>query len=157
MGRPSAMRLEFGIFVHFGQLEILEHPLAPFVGNWSGPRALGAWTGRGLCPFRGRGHISGTVFFMYPYVFVAGLNKHDACSLSHVPMEREIRHLSTYNIWTDLPIVRTLRRSRRISFRAMCGLVHLLRTQAPHYHLDRLSRALPGWRCCRSYMPALHV
>jgi len=49
------------------------------VGNWSGPRALGAWTGRGLCaPCGGRGYISGIVFFMYPYVFVADHNKHDA-------------------------------------------------------------------------------
>jgi len=61
----------------------LEHlyPLGhiPFrVGNWSGPRALGAWTSRGLCPLGARGDISGTVFFMYPYVFVAGPNKYDA-------------------------------------------------------------------------------
>jgi len=61
------------------------------VGNWSGPRALGAWPGRGLCPLRGRGYISGTVFFMYPHVFVAGPTNTILCSLSYVPMEREIR------------------------------------------------------------------
>ena len=45
----------------------------------------------GCAPWGARGYISGVVFFMYPYVFVAGPNKHDACSLSHVPTEREIR------------------------------------------------------------------
>jgi len=29
-------------------------------------------------PLVGWGYISGIVFFMYPYVFVAGPNKHDA-------------------------------------------------------------------------------
>ena len=32
----------------------------------------------GCAPCGGWGYISGIVFFMYPYVFVAGPNKHDA-------------------------------------------------------------------------------
>ena len=41
------------------------------VGNWSGPRALGTWTGGGCAPCGGRGYISRAVF-------VAGPNKHNA-------------------------------------------------------------------------------
>jgi len=37
--------------------------------------ALGLAEGCALCG--GRGYIRWTVFFMYPYVFVAGPNKHD--------------------------------------------------------------------------------
>ena len=57
------------------------------VGFWNGPRALGA------CD-----NISKAVFFMYPYVFVASLNKHDALLIidSHVPMERT-RNSTTCN------------------------------------------------------------
>jgi len=32
----------------------------------------------GCAPWGARGYISGIIFFMYPYVFVAGPNKHGA-------------------------------------------------------------------------------
>ena len=53
------------------------------VENRNGSRALGACSSRGLCPTR-------PVFFMYPYVSVAGPNKHDNLLVSHVPTQREI-------------------------------------------------------------------
>jgi len=40
--------------------------------------ALDSWSSRGRCSRDPRGYISGGVALMYPYVFVAGPNKHDA-------------------------------------------------------------------------------
>jgi len=40
-------------------------------------RALSACSSRGLCPSPGEGYTGIAVFFVYPYVFVAGPNKHD--------------------------------------------------------------------------------
>ena len=45
---------------------------------------------RGLCACGPREYIGRAVFFMYPYVFVAGPNKHDVILVSHLPMRREI-------------------------------------------------------------------
>ena len=52
------------------------------VGNQNGSRAF-------LCPY-----ISKPVSFMYPYVFIAGPNKHDVLLVSHVPTKREILTMS---------------------------------------------------------------
>jgi hypothetical protein len=37
-----------------------------------------------------KGYLSTPVLFIYPYVFVAGPNKHDALLITHMPTEREI-------------------------------------------------------------------